>query len=62
MLEFWLDPKSLIIKKENTRCKKISFILCTGISLGLATKSLVDMGFKNVACKWRFRCVERGWT
>ena len=50
MLEFWLDPESSYYKenKFNTG-KKIVLFCALGMRSALATKSLVDMGFKNVA-------------
>jgi rhodanese-related sulfurtransferase len=50
MLEFWLDPESSYYKSNNvTDMKKIVLFCALGLRSALATKSLVDMGFKNVA-------------
>ena len=48
MLEFWLDPESSYFKSNKIKdIKKWFYVL--GFRSALATKSLVDMGFKNVA-------------
>ena len=50
MLEFWLDPESSYYKENNFYlCKKIILFCALGMRSALAAKSLVDMGFKNVA-------------
>jgi len=50
MLEFWLDPQSSYYKENNFDPKKKMILFCAlGMRSALATKSLVDMGFKNVA-------------
>ena len=50
MLEFWLDPESSYYKSNNyTDIKKIVLFCALGLRSALATKSLVDMGFTNVA-------------
>jgi rhodanese-related sulfurtransferase len=50
MLEFWLDPLSSYYKENNfDQNKKIILYCALGMRSALATKSLVDMGFKNVA-------------
>ena len=50
MLEFWLDPQSSYFKENNfDQNKKIILYCALGMRSALATKSLVDMGFKNVA-------------
>ena len=50
MLEFWLDPESSYYKSNNvTDMKKIVLFCALGLRSALATKSLVDLGFKNVA-------------
>ena len=50
MLEFWLDPQSSYYKENNFDSKKKMILFCAlGMRSALATKSLVDMGFKNVA-------------
>jgi hypothetical protein len=50
MLEFWLDPESSYYKKNKIEDKKKIVLFCAlGLRSALATKSLVDMGFTNVA-------------
>jgi rhodanese-related sulfurtransferase len=50
MLEFWLDPESSYYKKNKIKdIKKMVLFCALGWRSALATKSLVDMGFKNVA-------------
>ena len=50
MLEFWLDPKSSYYKANQIKDLKKMVLFCAlGLRSALATKSLVDMGFKNVA-------------
>ena len=50
MLEFWLDPESSYYKANKIKdIKKIVLFCALGWRSALATKSLVDMGFKNVA-------------
>ncbi len=50
MLEFWLDPQSTYYKANKVKdIKKIVLFCALGWRSALATKSLVDMGFKNVA-------------
>jgi rhodanese-related sulfurtransferase len=50
MLEFWLDPESSYYKTNKIKdVKKIVLFCALGWRSALATKSLVDMGFKNVA-------------
>tara|TARA_X000000368_G_scaffold127864_1_gene100493 strand:- start:176 stop:574 length:399 start_codon:yes stop_codon:yes gene_type:complete len=50
MLEFWLDPESSYYKKNKIKDMKKMVLFCAlGFRSALATKSLVDMGFKNVA-------------
>jgi len=50
MLEFWLDPQSSYYKKNKIQdMKKIVLFCALGLRSALATKSLVEMGFKNVA-------------
>ena len=50
MLEFWLDPKSTYYEKNKIKdIKKIVLFCALGWRSALAAKSLVDMGFKNVA-------------
>ena len=50
MLEFWLDPQSNYYKEYKIKdIKKMVLFCALGWRSALATKSLVDMGFKNVA-------------
>tara|TARA_B100001564_G_C20435499_1_gene576576 strand:- start:55 stop:453 length:399 start_codon:yes stop_codon:yes gene_type:complete len=50
MLEFWLDPESSYFKTNQIKDMKKMVLFCAlGFRSALATKSLVDMGFKNVA-------------
>ena len=50
MLEFWLDPESSYYKSNRVKDMKKMVLFCAlGFRSALATKSLVDMGFKNVA-------------
>ena len=50
MLEFWLDPQSSYYKESKfDSSKKIILFCALGMRSALATKSLMDMGFKNVA-------------
>ena len=50
MLEFWLDPESKYYKANKIQdIKKMVLFCALGWRSALATKSLVDMGFKNVA-------------
>ena len=50
MLEFWLDPESSYYKKNKIDdIKKMVLFCAQGLRSVLATKSLTDMGFKNVA-------------
>ena len=50
MLEFWLDPESSYFKANKIdNLKKMVLFCALGLRSALATKSLVDMGFKNVA-------------
>jgi rhodanese-related sulfurtransferase len=50
MLEFWLDPESSYYKSSEIKdIKKMVLFCALGLRSALATKSLVDMGFKNVA-------------
>ena len=50
MLEFWLDPESSYYKKNKIKdINRIVLFCALGLRSALATKSLVDMGFKNVA-------------
>jgi len=50
MLEFWLDPESSYYKSNKIKdIKKMVLFCALGWRSALATKSLNDMGFKNVA-------------
>ena len=50
MLEFWLDPESSYYKANKIQnIKKMVLFCALGLRSALATKSLVEMGFKNVA-------------
>ena len=50
MLEFWLDPESSYYNSNKIKdIKKMVLFCALGFRSALATKSLVDMGFKNVA-------------
>ncbi len=50
MLEFWLDPSSSYYNANKIKdIKKMVLFCALGFRSALATKSLVDMGFKNVA-------------
>ncbi|MDC0937850.1 rhodanese-like domain-containing protein [Pelagibacteraceae bacterium] len=50
MLEFWLDPTSSYYKANKIKdIKKMVLFCALGWRSALATKSLVDMGFENIA-------------
>ena len=50
MLEFWLDPESSYYKSNKIQdINKMVLFCALGWRSALATKSLVEMGFKNVA-------------
>ena len=50
MLEFWLDPNSSYYKSNKIEHTKKMVLFCAlGFRSAFATKTLVDMGFKNVA-------------
>ena len=50
MLEFWLDPKSTYYQSNKIKdIKKMVLFCALGFRSALATKSLNEMGFKNVA-------------
>ncbi len=50
MLEFWLDPESPYYKDGKIDIKKEIILFCAaGLRSALATKSLKEMGFKNVS-------------
>ena len=50
MLEFWLDPDSSYYKSNKIKDIKRMVLYCAlGLRSALATKSLIEMGFNNVA-------------
>ena len=50
MLEFWLDPNSSYYQENKIKdLKKMVFFCAMGFRSALATKTLIDMGFANVA-------------
>ena len=50
MLEFWLDPDSAYFKNGKIDNKKEIVLFCAGgLRSALATKTLKDMGFKNIS-------------
>ena len=50
MLEFWLDPESTYYQSNKIKeIKKMALFCALGWRSALATKSLIDMGFTNVA-------------
>ena len=50
MLEFWLDPESTYYQSNKIKnIKKMVLFCALGLRSALATKSLMDMGFENVA-------------
>ena len=50
MLEFWLDPESTYYKANKIQDNKKMVLYCAlGLRSALATKSLVEMGFQDVA-------------
>ena len=50
MLEFWLDPESSYYKANKIQdIKKMVLFCALGLRSALATKSLFEMGFRNVA-------------
>ena len=50
MLEFWLDPESSYYKENKFDQKKKMILFCAlGMRSALSTKSLIDMGIRNVA-------------
>ena len=50
MLEFWLDPNSSYYNANKIKdIKKMVLFCALGFRSALATKTLKDMGFKNVA-------------
>ncbi|MBM08426.1 MAG: rhodanese [Magnetovibrio sp.] len=59
MLEFWFDPKSKYHKKVFSDENKTYVLFCAAAGrAALATKTLQDMGFLNVA---HFSAGFRGW-
>ena len=50
MLEFWLDPESPYFKEGKLDMEKEIVLFCAGgLRSALATRSLKEMGFKNVS-------------
>ncbi len=50
MLEFWMDPQSAYFKNGKIDIEKEIVLFCAGgLRSALATKSLKDMGYKNVS-------------
>ena len=50
MLEFWLDPQSSYFKENKFDPNKKMVLYCAlGMRSALSAKTLVDMGFENVA-------------
>ena len=50
MLEFWMDPSSPYYKQGKIDTSKETILFCAaGLRSALATKTLQDMGFKNVS-------------
>ena len=50
MLEFWLDPESSYFNSNKLKETKRMVLFCAGgLRSALATKSLQEMGFSNVA-------------
>ena len=50
MLEFWLDPQSSYYQEGKFNEKKKIILFCAlGLRSALSTKTLLDMGFNNVA-------------
>ena len=50
MLEFWLDPEGAYFREGKLDIEKEIILFCAaGMRSALATKSLQDMGFKNVS-------------
>ena len=50
MLEFWMDPDSPYFKEGKIDMDKEMVLFCAGgLRSALATKSLKDMGFKNIS-------------
>ena len=50
MLEFWMDPKSQYYKDSKfSKDKKLVLFCAAGMRSALATKTLKDMGYENIA-------------
>ena len=50
MLEFWLDPQSQYYYEEKfSKEKKLVLFCAAGLRSALATKTLKDMGYENIA-------------
>ena len=50
MLEFWMDPQCAYFKSGKIDMEKEIVLFCAGgLRSALATKSLKDMGYKNVS-------------
>ena len=50
MLEFWLDPQSQYYnEKKFSKEKKLVLFCAAGLRSALATKTLKDMGYENIA-------------
>tara|TARA_B100001741_G_C16065762_1_gene375299 strand:+ start:91 stop:489 length:399 start_codon:yes stop_codon:yes gene_type:complete len=50
MLEFWLDPQSQYYNEEKfSKEKKLVLFCAAGLRSALATKTLKDMGYENIA-------------
>ena len=50
MLEFWLDPQSSYFKENKFDFSKKLILFCAlGMRSALAAKTLMDMGFDNIA-------------
>ena len=50
MLEFWIDPDSIYFQNNKLNTDKQFILFCAGgLRSALATKTLQDMGFVNVA-------------
>ena len=49
MLEFWMDPNSQYFKDGKIDINKEMVLFCAGgLRSALATKTLINMGFKNI--------------
>ena len=50
MLEFWMDPKSQYYNESKfSKDKKLVLFCAAGMRSALATKTLKDMGYENIA-------------